>query len=56
MIKTTNNLFKVLAVLFSGRNLTYHDISRATKLSVMGVSKIISKLAKKGKAGIENIR
>ena len=55
MIRTTNNLFKIIEVLFSNKNLTYHDISRSTKLSVMGVSKIINKLIEAGIANIEQI-
>lgn len=55
MIKTTNNLFKVMGVLFSNKNLTYHDISRSTKLSVMGVSKIIDKLTEEGIVNVEKI-
>lgn len=55
MIKTTNNLFKVIGVLFSNKNLTYHDISRSTKLSVMGVSKIINKLTEAGIVNVERI-
>jgi len=47
MIKTTDNLFKIVVVLFSNKNLTYHDISRTTKLSVMGVSKIICRKNRK---------
>lgn len=55
MIKTTYNLFKVLEVLFSNKNLSYHDIARSTKLSVMGVSKIINKLSEAGIINIEKI-
>lgn len=55
MIRTTNNLFKVIEVLFSNKSLTYHDISKKTKLSVMGVSKIINKLATEGIVNIGKI-
>lgn len=55
MIRTTNNLFKVMEVLFSNKNLTYHDISKKTKLSVMGISKIISKLAIEGIVNVEKM-
>ena len=55
MIRTTNNLFGVLCVLFSNKNLTYHDISRKTGLSVMGISKIINKLSQAGIVDIETI-
>lgn len=55
MIRTTNNLFKVMEVLFSNKNLTYHGISKKTKLSVMGVSKIISKLAVEGIVNVEKM-
>ena len=55
MIRTTNNLFKVVEVLFSNKNLTYHDISKRTKLSVMGISKIIKKLNTEGIINVEKI-
>jgi predicted nucleotidyltransferase len=55
MIRTTNNLFNVISVLFSNKNLTYHEISRRTKLSVMGVSKIINKLTESGIVNVERI-
>jgi len=46
MIKTTKNMFEVLSVLFSGKDLSFHDLAKEVKLSVMGVSKIIKKLEK----------
>ena len=46
MIKTTKNMFEVLSVLFSGKDLSFHDLSKEVKISVMGVSKIIKKLEK----------
>ncbi len=55
MIRTTNNLFKIIEVLFSNKNLTYHDISKKAKLSVMGVSKIINKLTKEGIVNVEKV-
>lgn len=55
MIRTTNNLFKIIEVLFSNKNLTYHDISKKANLSVMGVSKIITKLAIEGIVNVEKV-
>jgi len=55
MIKTTDNLFRIISILFSNKNMTYHDISRKSKLSVMGVSKIIRKLEKEGIVSVEKI-
>ena len=55
MIKTTINLFRIIGVLFSNKNLTFNEIAKKTKLSVMGVSKIISQLEKEGIVSIEKI-
>ena len=55
MIRTTNNVFKVLEVLFSNKFFTYHNISKKTKLSVMGVSKIINKLREANIVDVESI-
>ena len=55
MMRTTNNLFKVICILFSNKPLTYHGIARKTKLSVMGVSKIIAKLTNEGIANVETV-
>ena len=55
MIKTTENMFEILSVLFTDKNLSLHDIAKEIKISVMGVSKIIKKLEKEKIVNIERI-
>ncbi len=55
MINLTKNMCEVLLVLFRRKPVNYHDLSRSTGLSVMGVSKIVKKLEEKNLVSVRSI-
>ena len=64
MIKLTRNMYEILTLLFSKKNLNLNEIARMTGTSVMGVSKIVAKfrnaniidIMKIGKAHAVNLK